>query len=609
MAKANKDLLNLNAPKGRSYQTALKRFDSLKQKVQQVAQNAIAVILKNRANNKYLYGEFDNLPNVIITAVDNSGTATACVNRLAQFIQADGFIGEGMDNIQANSRQKLTAILGEQAQNVAYFQGYALRLVFNVEGNIAKIFNLDIKTLRRVGKGFEFNPLMGEVGKDETETRHIPEFDPERTPQERRALIAEQIKRYGEQVGEVLYIFKKGMGRYYDIYPIPPYYSAIEDIISDGKISQLDLRNISQGFRTPVVISTGPIDDQNEDEDGKTAQDYFDEALEGFTGEDASPILHLKGATEEFKPTITVIDLAEILDQTEKTSERIAKRVARIIGVPDVLIGMETSGKLGNVQELKNQMALFALSLYRMQQLIKEGYDLIKPLLALKGMENVQELDFTISTLKPFDFLPESVINNLTSEEQKELFELEFESDVSKVEAEQVQLNTNDTFTNLTGRQMQNIQRIIRKFNKDELTFEQASQMLKAGFGMSDEEVNVWLVTKEEEEAFNNLIQNSYTDYPKEATENAKIALRYAEENGWGSCGTDVGKARANQLAKGEAISEETISRMASFERHRQNSDKELGDGCGRLMWLAWGGDAGIEWAQRKLEQIKREKE
>jgi hypothetical protein len=21
-------------------------------------------------------------------------------------------------------------------------------------------------------------------------------------------------------------------------------------------------------------------------------------------------------------------------------------------------------------------------------------------------------------------------------------------------------------------------------------------------------------------------------------------------------------------------------------------------------MWLAWGGDAGIEWAQRKLEQI-----
>jgi hypothetical protein len=97
----------------------------------------------------------------------------------------------------------------------------------------------------------------------------------------------------------------------------------------------------------------------------------------------------------------------------------------------------------------------------------------------------------------------------------------------------------------------------------------------------------------------------TYNDYPKEASENAKIALRYAEENGWGDCGTPVGKARANQLANGENISEDTISRMASFERHRQSSQKELGDGCGRLMWLSWGGDAGIEWAQRKLEQIK----
>jgi len=100
----------------------------------------------------------------------------------------------------------------------------------------------------------------------------------------------------------------------------------------------------------------------------------------------------------------------------------------------------------------------------------------------------------------------------------------------------------------------------------------------------------------------------SYTDYPKQASENAKIAIRYAEENGWGDCGTAVGKVRANQLANGEAISEDTISRMASFERHRQNSDKELGDGCGRLMWLAWGGDEGIEWAQRKLEQIRNGK-
>lgn len=100
----------------------------------------------------------------------------------------------------------------------------------------------------------------------------------------------------------------------------------------------------------------------------------------------------------------------------------------------------------------------------------------------------------------------------------------------------------------------------------------------------------------------------TYSDYPEAAKENAKIALRWAEENGWGSCGTPVGKVRANQLANGENISRETIARMAGFERHRQNSQKELGDGCGRLMWLAWGGDAGIAWAQRKLKQIDKDK-
>lgn len=121
----------------------------------------------------------------------------------------------------------------------------------------------------------------------------------------------------------------------------------------------------------------------------------------------------------------------------------------------------------------------------------------------------------------------------------------------------------------------------------------------------TDQRLAVCSTTYEERLSKVNL--ESYTDYPKQATENAKIALRYAEENGWGDCGTPVGKQRANQLANGEPISEETIARMAAFERHRQNSQKELGDGCGRLMWLSWGGTEGIEWAQRKLKQIRNE--
>ena len=116
-------------------------------------------------------------------------------------------------------------------------------------------------------------------------------------------------------------------------------------------------------------------------------------------------------------------------------------------------------------------------------------------------------------------------------------------------------------------------------------------------------------LTDELLEGFNAVTKfDTYNDYPKAARRNAQTALNWAEKNGWGSCGTPVGKKRASMLANGDSLSRETIARMAAFERHRQNSKKKLGDGCGRLMWLAWGGDEGIAWAQRKLKQIDAEK-
>jgi hypothetical protein len=100
---------------------------------------------------------------------------------------------------------------------------------------------------------------------------------------------------------------------------------------------------------------------------------------------------------------------------------------------------------------------------------------------------------------------------------------------------------------------------------------------------------------------------DSYLDYPEKAVLNARRALDWAEKNGWGDCGTPIGKQRANQLANRQRISEDTIARMAAFERHRQNSKTPYEEGCGKLMWDAWGGSEGIEWAARKLREIRGE--
>jgi uncharacterized protein len=100
---------------------------------------------------------------------------------------------------------------------------------------------------------------------------------------------------------------------------------------------------------------------------------------------------------------------------------------------------------------------------------------------------------------------------------------------------------------------------------------------------------------------------DTYNDYPEAATNNAKRALKYKEENG-SSCGTDVGWTRARQLANRERLSRDTIARMASFKRHQQHKDVPYEEGCGGIMWDAWGGDAGINWAISKLEQIDNKK-
>ncbi len=98
----------------------------------------------------------------------------------------------------------------------------------------------------------------------------------------------------------------------------------------------------------------------------------------------------------------------------------------------------------------------------------------------------------------------------------------------------------------------------------------------------------------------------SYNDYPDGAVNNAKRVLKWVEKNGWGSCGEATGKRRANMIASRSKLTRDTIARMASFKRHQQHKDVPYSEGCGGLMWDAWGGSAGINWAINKLKQIDK---
>jgi hypothetical protein len=103
----------------------------------------------------------------------------------------------------------------------------------------------------------------------------------------------------------------------------------------------------------------------------------------------------------------------------------------------------------------------------------------------------------------------------------------------------------------------------------------------------------------------------SISDYPEGVKDAAAKAVKWAEENGWGSCGTQVGKTRASQLAKGEPISVDTLKRMYSYlSRHKVDleTSKSYEDQCGRLMYDSWGGEAALTWSERKLKQLENMK-
>ena len=102
----------------------------------------------------------------------------------------------------------------------------------------------------------------------------------------------------------------------------------------------------------------------------------------------------------------------------------------------------------------------------------------------------------------------------------------------------------------------------------------------------------------------NREVFESYSDYPSGVSNNAKRGIELNEKVN-NKCATQVGKVRAQQLAKKEPISVETIKRMYSYlSRAEVNYDESDTTACGTISYLLWGGLAGKRWAESKLKEL-----
>ena len=102
---------------------------------------------------------------------------------------------------------------------------------------------------------------------------------------------------------------------------------------------------------------------------------------------------------------------------------------------------------------------------------------------------------------------------------------------------------------------------------------------------------------------------DSFTPTAKMA-DNARLGLELRERFGRG--GTEVGVARARQLAAREALAPADIKSMYSyFARHAvdKNTTRHLwgsteDPSAGFIAWLLWGGDEGREWVTKQRAKL-----
>jgi hypothetical protein len=91
----------------------------------------------------------------------------------------------------------------------------------------------------------------------------------------------------------------------------------------------------------------------------------------------------------------------------------------------------------------------------------------------------------------------------------------------------------------------------------------------------------------------------------------AARAIRWKEEGKANGAGTPVGWGRARDIVAGRSMSISVVRRMYSFfSRHEvDKKGKDFNNGSnpsnGKIMWDAWGGDAGFSWSRGIVNRMK----
>ena len=160
----------------------------------------------------------------------------------------------------------------------------------------------------------------------------------------------------------------------------------------------------------------------------------------------------------------------------------IRDRVSYAHQINPILLGLKTSGSLGNATEFPYAFNLFNQQVIQPAQLIIET--ILNDLIHINGvMANIKFNDADIAKLNP------TAAPEIKAEAIKEQM---------AIEGQPTQVVVNDTIRQMSGREHQQMLRIIRQYGQGKLNYDQAAVLLSTGLGLTQEEITLMLTTTEE---------------------------------------------------------------------------------------------------------------
>ena len=423
------------------------------------------------------FGERNDYPGYLLSLYNKSAKHNAIVKGKVNYIIGNGWKADEADPIaeqfiaQPNQFESLNDLTRKVSIDIEIFGGAYLEVIWSLTGGkLVDVLHIDYTKIRSNADNTQFW-----YKKDWAERKD-----------EAFAMMAFNTNvRQGKQI---LYVkeYRPGL----DTYALPGYMGALNYIESDIEVSRHVLGNAQTGFSASKLI-TLPNGEPSPDEKRNIERRFTDrfsgsdgkKFILSFTTDPArKPIIEDLGASDITKEDFTRVDL--IIQNNLFAGHQITS---------PSLFGIAEPGQLGSRTQIRDSYEIFKNTYVNDKQQFIEA--VFNQLARLRGATS----EITIIPVEPIGFeLSEAALLQIAP---KEWLLEKAGIDVSKfvptvannATTEQIQAEVNDNLKNLSGRQYQQVMRVIRQFSQGKITKEIATTMLKAGLGMTDSDINAML--------------------------------------------------------------------------------------------------------------------